>query len=68
VIEKPGILPAAPPPAAAFPPGVSLLHVAQAMVSAWALGIEVTAQEANMSADTGELTRVLNFMDKLLRF
>jgi hypothetical protein len=61
---KPGILPAAEPVVVVL--GVSLVHVAQTKVSAWAVGIKMTAQEARMSADIGLMKRCLNFMIKLL--
>jgi hypothetical protein len=68
VIVKPGILPLAPPPAAALAPAVEVVHVAQTNVSAWAVGIEAAAQEANISADTGLVKRFLKVMIKLLKF
>jgi hypothetical protein len=61
---KPGMLPVAPPPAAAFAPAVPDVHVAQTKLSAWA-GIDVTAQEANIRTDSG-LVKVLIFMIELL--
>ena len=62
---KPGILPVAVPLVLVPVLGVSAVHVAQTNVSAWAAGIEMTAQVVKIKADTELLKKFLNFMIKL---
>jgi hypothetical protein len=59
---KPGIVPEAEPLVLVPVLGVSVVHVAQTKVSAWATGIAVTAQAANISAVGGREKRFLNFI------